>query len=157
MDTIRVLFLCVHNSARSQMAEAFLKKHGGSAFEVMSAGLEPGTLNPHVVAVMKEKGIDISRNKTKSAFDLYKQNLMFSYVVTVCSKEAAERCPFFPGVTTRLHWPFDDPSAFTGSRDQILEKTREVRDKIETMVLEFVQTIETGGSFKDSDRFIITE
>ena len=123
----KVLFLCVHNSARSQMAEAFLNKYSDN-FEVVSAGLEAGNLNPFVVEVMKEVGIDISNNKTKSAFDLYKQNFLFSYVITVCDRKAAERCPVFPGVTARLHWPFDDPSKFTGSKDEILVKTRLVRD-----------------------------
>jgi arsenate reductase (thioredoxin) len=138
MEKMRVLFLCVHNSARSQMAEAFLRKHGSEHFEVMSAGLEPGKLNPHVIDVMKEVGIDISGNRTKSAFDFYRRNMMFSYVITVCDSEAAERCPIFPGVTIRQHWPFDDPSAFTGTEEEILSKTRVVRDGIEKKVLEFI-------------------
>ena len=125
----KVLFLCVHNSARSQMEEAFLNKYSDN-FEVVSAGLEAGNLNTFVVEVMKEVGIDISNNKTKSAFDLYKQNFLFSYVITVCDRKAAERCPVFPGVTARLHWPFDDTSKFTGSKDEILLKTRLVRDSI---------------------------
>ncbi len=137
MDKPRVLFLCVHNSARSQMAEAFLEKHGGGRYEVMSAGLEPGTLNPHVVEVMREIGIDIAGNRTKSVFDFYKQGLLFSYVITVCDPEAAERCPLFPGVTRRLHWPFADPSSFQGSREEVLARTREVRDAIEERVRKF--------------------
>lgn len=135
----RVLFVCVHNSARSQMAEAFLLKYGGDRFEAMSAGLEPGKLNQNVVKVMKEIDIDISGNKTKSAFELYKQGLHFSYVIAVCDAEAAERCPIFPGVTTRLHWPFPDPSAFTGTEEDVLEKTRSVRDSIENKIKEFVR------------------
>lgn len=138
MNKQRVLFLCVHNSARSQMAEAFLKKYAGDRFEVMSAGLEPGKLNPVAVDAMNEVGIDISQNSTKSVFDLYKQNLMFSYVITVCSKEAAERCPVFLGVTTHLHWPFDDPSSFTGSKEHVLKRTRDVRDRIENKVKKFI-------------------
>ncbi len=141
MNKIRVLFLCVYNSARSQMAEAFLYKHGNNKFEVMSAGLEPGVLNPNVVEVMKEVGIDISGNKTKSAFDFYKQNILFSYVITVCDEKAAERCPIFPGVTTKLHWGFNDPSVFKGSKENILSKTREIRDAIEKKVIEFVGDI----------------
>ena len=135
----RVLFVCVHNSARSQMAEAFLLKYGGDRFEAMSAGLEPGKLNQNVVKVMKEIDIDISGNKTKSAFELYKQGLHFSYVIAVCDAEAAERCPIFPGVTTRLHWPFPDPSAFTGTEEDVLEKTRSVRDSIENKIKEFIR------------------
>jgi len=146
----KVLFLCVHNSARSQMAEAFLNKYSDN-FEVVSAGLEAGNLNPFVVEVMKEVGIDISNNKTKSAFDLYKQNFLFSYVITVCDRKAAERCPVFPGVTARLHWPFDDPSKFTGSKDEILVKTRLVRDAIESKVKAFIEEVNKGGRFKKED------
>jgi arsenate reductase (thioredoxin) len=148
----RVLFLCVHNSARSQMAEAFLKKYSGN-FGVMSAGLEAGTLNPYVVEAMKEKEIDISKNKTKSAFDLYKQGLTFSHVVTVCDRQAAERCPVFPGVTARLHWPFDDPSKFTGSHDEVMAKIRLVRDEIESKVKAFIEIVDAGGKFKKNDLF----
>lgn len=154
MDTTRVLFLCVHNSARSQMAEAFLKKHAPDTFEVTSAGLEPGTLNPNVVTVMREIGIDLSANKTKSVFDLYKRGELFSYVITVCSQEAAERCPIFTGISTRLHWPFDDPSAFTGTQEEILDKTRQVRDAIERQVLAFIDTVRSGKKFKEG--FILT-
>ena len=83
---INVLFVCVHNSARSQMAEAFLKKYGGDRFEAESAGIEPGALNPAAVEAMKEVGIDISQNKTKSVFDLYKQYWLYGYVITVCDE-----------------------------------------------------------------------
>lgn len=151
MEKQRVLFVCVHNSARSQMAEAFTLHHGGDVLEAESAGLEPGTLNPNVVEVMKEAGIDISGNATKSAFDLYKQGRMYSYVVTVCDPEAAEQCPIFPGVTTRLHWPFRDPSSFTGSKEEILAETRKVRDAIEEKIKEFIETIRSGGHFDEKD------
>lgn len=139
----RVLFLCVHNSARSQMAEAFLKKHGGSAFQPESAGLEPGKLNPYVVRAMAEVGIDISANATKSVFGIASSGRGFDYVVTVCSPEAAERCPFFPGPAAKLHWPFDDPSSFKGSDEEIMERVRKVRDGIEEAVKRFAR--ERGG------------
>ncbi len=132
-----VLFLCVHNSARSQMAEAFLKKHGGDRFRVESAGLEPGRLNPFVVRAMAEAGIDISGNPTTSVFDLFNAKRVFQVVITVCSKEAAERCPMFPGLALRLHWPFADPSTFAGNDEQIMAQVREVRDQIELAVKEF--------------------
>jgi arsenate reductase len=141
MDKPRVLFLCVHNSARSQMAEAFLKKYAGDRFEVMSAGLEPGVLNPMAVEAMKESGIDISGNATKSAFDIYQKGLLFSHVITVCDENSAERCPVFPGVTQRLHWGFEDPSSFTGSRESIMEKVRKVRDAIEEKVKNFAESL----------------
>lgn len=135
---IRVLFLCVHNSARSQMAEAFLKEFGEGRFEVESAGLEPGKLNPYVVRAMAEVGIDISNKPTRSVFDLFEAKKVFQVVVTVCSKEAAERCPIFPGLSEKLHWPFDDPSGMRGSDLEIMEGVRRVRDQIRDAVLAFI-------------------
>src|SRR5436853_4625987 len=111
----KVLFVCIHNSARSQMAEAFLNQICGSEFEAQSAGLEPGKLNPIVVEAMQEIGIDISRNRTKAVSDIRKSGKSFAYVITVCDEASAERCPIFPGVTTRLHWSFPDPSALSGA------------------------------------------
>ena len=142
MDKKRVLFVCVHNSARSQMAEAFLKTLAGDRFEAMSAGLEPGTINPLVVEVMKEIGIDISQNQTKSAFDLYKKGELFSYVITVCDAASAEICPLFPGlVTPRIHWSFADPSSFTGTYQERLAQTRTVRDAIKTKIEEWLRSV----------------
>src|ERR1043165_6218466 len=109
MGKIRVLFVCVHNSARSQMAEAFLNSLAPKQFEAASAGLEAGKLNPYAVEVMKEEGIDISGNKTKVVFDLYKDGGLYNYVITVCDEANAERCPIFPGVRKTLHWSFPDP------------------------------------------------
>jgi len=134
----KVLFLCVHNSARSQMAEAFLKKLAGDRFVAESAGLEPGRLNPFVVRAMAEAGIDISGNPTKSVFDLFKAGKVYQAVITVCSKEAAERCPVFPGLSKRHHWPFADPSTFTGSDEEIMDQVRAVRDEIEAAVKTFI-------------------
>ena len=133
----KVLFICIHNSARSQMAEAFLKQQCGEAFEVHSAGLEPGKLNPIVVEAMQEIGIDISGNQTKSVFDMFKSGKMFAYVITVCDETSAERCPVFPGGTARLHWSFPDPSGFRGERQEVLARTREVRDAIRKRVSEW--------------------
>ena len=136
MDKKNVLFICVHNSARSQMAEAFLKQMAGDKFEVESAGLEPGKLNLIVVEVMKEVGIDISQNKTKSVFDFYKQGKQYDYVITVCDESQSGACPMFPGKGERLHWGFDDPSGFQGIWEEKLEKTREVRDKIKHRIID---------------------
>lgn len=139
-DKKRVLFVCVHNSARSQMAEAFLKALAGDRFDVMSAGLEPGTLNPLAVEVMKEIGIDISQNKTKSAFDLFKKGELFAYVITVCDAASAEQCPLFPGLlTAQIHWSFADPSAFTGNHEEKLTQTRVVRDAIKAKIEEWLR------------------
>lgn len=129
-----VLFICVHNSARSQMAEAFLNEICRHAFEAHSAGLEPGNLNPIVVEVMQEIGIDISTHKTKAVFDFVKSGKRFDYAVTVCDETSAERCPIFPGATTRLHWSFPDPSAIEGTREQKLARTREIRDRIKVKI-----------------------
>ncbi len=132
-----VLFICVHNSARSQMAEAFLNQICGDHFEAHSAGLEPGKLNPIVVQAMQEIGIDISRNQAKAVSDMLKSGKAFSFVVTVCDESSAERCPIFPGVTTRLHWSFPDPSALPGRHDEKLARTREIRDTIKARVEEW--------------------
>jgi len=136
---IKVLFLCVHNSARSQMAEAYLRKFGGGAFDAESAGLEPGALNPFVVSILAEDGIDIAGKATQDVFALHKAGKRYDYVVTVCSKEAAERCPIFPGAAEKLHWPFPDPSKFRGSDDEIMSQVRKVRDSIKEAVLSFVK------------------
>ena len=136
-----VLFICIHNSARSQMAEAFLKQICSDAFEAHSAGLEPGKLNPIVVEAMKEAGIDISGNQTKSVFDMFKSGRMFAYVITVCDEASAERCPIFPGVTKRLHWSFPDPSGLSGTHEEKLVKVREVRDTIKARVKEWCDEV----------------
>jgi arsenate reductase len=130
MGKKKVLFVCIHNSARSQMAEAFLSELGGDRLEAESAGLEPGLLNPLVVEVMNEIGIDISQNTTKGVFDFIKQGKLFHYVITVCDDTSGSRCPIFPGYAKRLHWNFPDPSALEGTREEKLKKTREIRDQI---------------------------
>jgi arsenate reductase (thioredoxin) len=122
------------------MAQAFLERHGEGRFEAESAGLEPGRLNPYVVRAMAEVGIDISRNATQSVFDLLKAGKAFQVVVTVCSKEAAERCPIFPGLSEKRHWPFADPSTFEGGDEEIMARVRVVRDQIETAVKDFVSS-----------------
>jgi arsenate reductase (thioredoxin) len=139
----RVLFVCVHNSARSQIAEALLNSLAGDKIEAMSAGLEPGTLNPLAIEVMKEVGIDISQNRTKSAFDLFKKGELFSYVITVCDAASAEMCPLFPGLlTAQIHWSFANPSAFTGTHEERLEQTRAVRDAIRTKIEEWLRKVQ---------------
>lgn len=130
----KVLFVCVHNSARSQMAEAWLTKICGDSFEARSAGLETGTLNPLVVEVMREIGIDISGKKTQAVFDVLKSGHLFSYVITVCDESSAEKCPIFPGPTKRQHWSFADPSQLTGSHTEKLACVREMRDEIRAKI-----------------------
>ena len=130
----RVLFVCIHNSARSQMAEAFLNKICPDDFEAHSAGLEPGKLNPIVVEAMQEIGIDISGKPTKGVFDYIKSGTMFAYVITVCDEASAERCPIFVGITKRLHWSFPDPSSVQGTHEEKLAMTRTVRDTIKAKI-----------------------
>ena len=130
----RVLFMCVHNSARSQMAEAFLKQLAGDRFDVESAGLEPEKINPLAVEAMRLAGIDISRAGTQSVFELFKAGRRFQYVISVCDEASGERCPIFPGSLTRLTWSFADPSLFTGSDGERLAKTIKVRDEIRDKV-----------------------
>ena len=130
----KVLFICVHNSARSQMAEAWLNYLCGEFFEAHSAGLEPGTLNPLAIKVMREVDIDISAKKTRSVFDVFKSGQLFSYVVTVCDESSADRCPIFPGVTTRLHWGFPDPAALTGTEKERHDGVRKIRYQIRARI-----------------------
>jgi arsenate reductase (thioredoxin) len=144
MDKKRVLFICVHNAARSQIAEALLNTLAGDRFQAESAGLEPGTLNPLAITVMREIGIDISGNRTKSVFDLYKQGKLYDYVITVCSEADSGKCPIFPGNAIKLHWPFDDPAAFTG-RWEGLKKTRQVRDRIKERIKQFISQGDSAG------------
>ena len=137
MEKTKVLFVCVHNAARSQMAEAFMNHLCGDFYEAESAGLEPTEPNPLVVKVMKEVGIDISRNKAKSVFDFYKEGRLFGFVITVCDESQTEKCPLFPGITARLHWSFEDPSRFTDSQEERIEKVRKLRDQIRDRVQAF--------------------
>ncbi|HXA09950.1 MAG TPA: arsenate reductase ArsC [Chthoniobacterales bacterium] len=130
----RVLFICIHNSARSQMAEAWLNEICGEEFEAQSAGLEPGALNPLAVKAMAEVGLDISQKGTQAVFDVWKSGQLFAYVITVCDESSAEKCPIFPGPATRLHWGFPDPSVLTGTPEEKLAAVRVIRDDIRTKI-----------------------
>lgn len=136
MEKKKVLFVCVHNSGRSQIAEAYLKKLAGDRFEVQSAGFEPRPLNPLVVQVMAEDGIDISGQKAQAVFELYQQGKLFDYVVTVCN-DSEGKCPLFPGITQRLHWPFPDPAALEGTEEEQLARARDIRDQIKRAIEKF--------------------
>jgi arsenate reductase (thioredoxin) len=141
MDKTKVLFVCIHNSARSQMAEAFLNTIGGDKFSAESAGLEPGLLNPLVIKSMKEIGIDISQNRTKDVFEFFKEGKRYDYVITVCDEASGERCPIFPGALKKIHWSFADPSAFTGTEEEKLKRISDVRDSIKLKIQEFINKI----------------
>ena len=140
MAKTNVLFVCLHNSARSQMAEAFLNSLAGDRFFAESAGLEAGTLNPYVVQVMKEVGIDISKNKTDNVFDFFKEGRLYAYVIAVCDAANAERCPIFPGVCNRINWSFPNPAEFKGTDEEILTEIRKVRDTIKAEIEKFIET-----------------
>jgi arsenate reductase len=131
MSRARVLFLCTHNSARSQMAEAFLRHLAGDRVEVASAGTEARGVNPLAVRAMAEIGIDLSGHTSKTLERFLSEP--WDYVITVCDS-ANEACPFFPGATTRLHWSFDDPSGATGSEGERLAVFRRVRDEIKARI-----------------------
>lgn len=138
----KVLFLCTGNSCRSQMAEGLLRKHGGEAFEVFSAGLDPRPIPREAFEVMAEIGIDISAQRPKNVLDFLGRE-HFGYLITVCPNAEA-RCPIFPGVSQRLYWPFEDPAGAAGGHDERLAKFRDVRDQIETRILSWLQ--KSGGS-----------
>jgi arsenate reductase len=141
----KILFICEHNSARSQIAEAYLNLFAGDRLFAESAGLEPGNLNSYAVEVLKEEGIDISAHKTKGVFELFRQQKQYDAIITVCSPAVNAKCPIFPGRVKRLNWPFDDPSGFTGNREEILEQTRKLRDQIKEKVLSLIREYEATG------------
>jgi arsenate reductase len=137
MQKPRVIFLCTGNSARGQMAEAFLRKHGADRFEAYSAGLEPKGLNPLTVKVMQEAGMDVSGQRSKGA-DEYLGKALFQYLITLCD-DADKNCPsVWPGVNTRLHWAFEDPSAVRGTDDEKIAAFREVRNQIEKKIIDWL-------------------
>lgn len=148
MKPIKILFVCVHNSARSQMAEAFINYYGKGDIIAESAGLEKGTLNPLVVEAMNEIGIDISNNTVDSVFDFYKSGKLFSYVVTVCDSVNGQKCPIFPGARDMINWSFEDPSLFEGSHEERLQRTKQVREQIKNQVLEFIELLKERYNFK---------
>lgn len=137
MTKPRVLFLCTGNSARSQMAEAFLRYHAGAFYEVFSAGLEPKGVNPMTITVMEEIGINMEGHHSKQLMD-FAGKVHFGYLITVCSS-AEEKCPVFPGMGMRLHWPFDDPAAAQGNEQERLTVFRRVRDEIQQKVITWLQ------------------
>jgi arsenate reductase len=130
------------------MAEAFLNQLGGGNFKAESAGLEPGKMNQNVVKVMLEAGIDLSHKSTRGVFELLKKGNSYDAVITVCDEASAEQCPVFPGSGKRVAWSFADPSSFKGSQEEILSRTRQVRDEIEKSVRAFVNDAGDPGFWK---------
>jgi arsenate reductase len=130
MEKKLVLFVCIHNSARSQMAQAYLNTIAGDRFAAESAGLEAGTLNPLAVEAMAEVGIDISGNATRRVFDVLKSGKRFHYVITVCDAGNAQKCPVFPGALQYLNWSFPDPAQLPGTHEEKMKEVRKIRDAI---------------------------
>lgn len=135
---IKVLFVCVHNAARSQMAEAYLNALGKGYFQAESAGLEPGVLNMDVVKVMSEEGYDLKDNLTKSVFDFYREGKRYHYVIKVCDAINGQKCPIFPSTIETLEWNHEDPASFTGEEVERLDAARKIRDEIKANVQSFV-------------------
>ena len=149
MEPLKVLFVCVHNSARSQIAEAFLYHLGNGGFAAESAGLEPGSLNQVVVAAMKLGGIDISENKTKTIGSIISSGKKFDYVITVCDESNAEKCPIVPGEGNRLHWNFDDPSALNGSYAEKLNQTLLIMHQIKARIEYWIKELQTLNKLQE--------
>ena len=145
-DEIKILFICQHNSGRSQIAEAYLKQMAGDQFHIQSAGLEPGEgVNPLVVEVMREEGFDLSQKKPQSVFNLFKEGRLFDHVITVCHN-GENQCPVFPGIAKRWHCPFPDPAKVDGTHEEKLAQVRDIRDKIK----DWLENPEKGSfSFKE--------
>jgi len=145
LNKIRVLFLCTTNSARSQMAEAFLRNYAGDRYEAYSAGLEPKEIHPLTKKVMDEIGLDISRQYSKSLKD-YMGKIHFGYLITICS-EADAKCPTtFPDLSQRLRWDLEDPVKFVGTEEDKLKKFREIRDQIKKRVEEWADSPDESKS-----------
>jgi arsenate reductase (thioredoxin) len=138
-EKTRILFVCVHNSARSQMAAAWLNRLYGDRYEAESAGLFPGELSPLAVQVMLEAGIDISGNRTRDVVAVVDAGARFDYVITVCDAASAERCPPVLGIAQQIQWEFDDPSCFTGTVEERLEQIRHVRDAIRRCIERWIE------------------
>ncbi len=141
MDKIKILFVCIHNSARSQMAEAFVNTYYSDKYHAESAGLEPGNLNPLVVNSMSEIGIDISKNQTKDVFTFLKEGRRYDYVITVCDEASGQRCPIFPGALKRINWSFEDPSSLFGENAEKQLRINGIRDKIKDKVYNFINSL----------------
>ena len=122
------------------MAEELLRKYAGDYFEVESAGIKPGNLNPYVVRVLKDEGINITGKKTRSVFELERQGNIYDYVITVCDETSAEQCPVFPGKHQKLHWGFPDPSGFKGTDEEVIKSVTEIKELIKLKIAGFVGT-----------------
>ncbi|ADD68301.1 Protein-tyrosine phosphatase, low molecular weight [Denitrovibrio acetiphilus DSM 12809] len=139
MGIKKILFVCVHNSARSQMAEAFLNKYAEGKYIAESAGLKECSVNQYAIKAMDEIGIDISLNSSNLVFDYFKQGRLYHYVVKVCDPKSSERCPVFPNIIASYNWDIKDPSLTTGTEEEILQTVRQIRDSLEKNVINWLK------------------
>lgn len=137
-QTRRILFVCIHNSGRSQMAEAFLNHLGGPAFVAESAGVDPKPVNPDVIRVMQEVGYDLSAARSDNIVDFFRQGRLYEQVIYVCERGIEKGCPVFPGVRRTEHWPYPDPATLPGNEAERLASLREIRDRIHGRVEEWL-------------------
>lgn len=142
----KVLFICVHNSGRSVMAQAFANSLGQGKVEAESAGLEPRPVFSSVVQVMGEEGLDVSHHRPQSVFDLFRQGRRYDVIITVCDDADEKACPIFPGIAIRDHWPFPDPSKAEGSPDEILAYVRSIRDAIRGKIVSWISTLKSDDT-----------
>lgn len=141
---VRVLFVCVHNAARSRMAEALLRALGGPRFDATSAGFEPREVNPLVVKALADIGLALPTTAAQpSVFELFRAGRQFNYVISVCDEAHGQKCPLFPGFTQRLSWSFPDPATFTGSQEEKLARVIEVREALRTQISAWLATLPT--------------
>jgi arsenate reductase len=141
MKKIKILAICIHNSARSQMTEEYLNKYGSDIIEAESAGIEPGTINPVVAELLKEDGIHISGKQTRSTASLHEAGASYDYVIAVCDPEASEKCPLFPAEKKRFHWPFPDPSKAEGTMEEKKDYIRPIREQIKEKVQDLIDDL----------------
>ena len=141
MERKKILFICVHNSGRSQMAEAFANQAGNGFVIAESAGLYPKPVLREVVEIMEEVGLDLSQNSSDSVFEFFKQGRLYDFVITVCEEAVEMQCPIFPGIARRLSWPFEDPEKLSGTSNEKKQALRQLRDAIRDKVMEFVKKI----------------
>lgn len=144
MKKIKVLFVCVQNTFRSQMAEAIMNTKYGELFEAESAGLEPGEVHPLAIEAMDQIGIDLRGKQTHSVFDFFKEHRFYSYVITVCSREAEKRCPIFPGTLRQLNWELPDVAQCQDSAQECLNQAVKLRQEIEQRIDALVQEIQAA-------------
>ena len=151
-DALQVLFVCVHNAARSRMAEALLRAMGGPSIEVTSAGFDPQAMNPLAIEAMVLAGLPVGTTAVQpSVFDLYRAGRHFHYVISVCDESHGQRCPLFPGVTQRLTWNFPDPTDFVGTREAQLAQIIDLREALRARIATWLETLSTASTDTGSE------